>query len=99
RQCTGCGVLQAGDDGDIVERGVAKAQGDHAGNLAGSRAGYGVTTPTIRTTSKALPWSCLSRLISLSFQRASATPLRYQSLPLSATIIPYFCRARRMTCT
>src|SRR5215213_3028218 len=59
---------------------------------------YGVTTPVMRTTSKSLPLSAFSVFISASFQRASAVPETYQLLPLSATIIPYFLSARRMTC-
>ena len=48
----------------------------------------GLTTPTIRTTSKSPTRTALRVLLTASFHRASAVPERKKSLPLSATIIP-----------
>src|SRR3977135_872583 len=57
-----------------------------------------VTIVPICATSKFEPLIVFSVLSSSSFQRGSGAPLKYQFDPLSATIIPYFLKARRITC-
>src|SRR5437870_10231681 len=59
---------------------------------------YCVTIVPICTTSKLEPLIAFSVLSSLSSQRGSGAPLMYQFDPLSATIMPYFFSARRITC-
>src|SRR5713226_1113178 len=59
---------------------------------------YCVTIVPICTTSKLEPLIAFSVLSSLSSQRGSGAPLMYQFEPLSATIMPYFFSARRITC-
>src|SRR5882762_2140745 len=59
---------------------------------------YCVTIVPICTTSKFDPLIAFNVLSSSSFQRGSGAPLIYQFEPLSATIIPYFLNARRITC-
>src|ERR1700693_5143343 len=49
------------------------------------------------TASKLAPVICVSAWRSSLFQRSSGAPLRYQEEPLSASIMPYFLRARRIT--
>src|SRR5438552_2269104 len=52
------------------------------------------------TTSKSLACSMPNALLSASmFQRLSYEPLMYISEPLSATINPYFMKARKIFCT
>ncbi len=52
------------------------------------------------TASKSDPFTSFNSLNRTSLsQRGSGTPEMYQALPLSARIIPYFLRARRITCT
>jgi len=53
----------------------------------------------ISTTSNAEPLTLLIADNSSSFHLMSGTPVINQSLPLSATIIPYFLSALRITCT
>src|SRR5204862_216775 len=50
----------------------------------------------ILTTSKSLPVNVFSVLRWSSFQRESGAPVKYQPLPLSATIIPYVFMAWRI---
>src|SRR6266550_2330105 len=57
-----------------------------------------VTIVPIWTTSKFEPLIVFNVFNSLSFQRGSGAPLKYQLEPLSATIIPNFFMARRITC-
>lgn len=56
-----------------------------------------VTTGPMRTTSKLKPLIFLSMPRSSLLQRGSGAPLKNQPGPLSATNIPYFFRARRIT--
>src|ERR1700730_7413135 len=57
--------------------------------LVAKRSHYGVTIPTILTTSKFDPATCRSSLTNASlFHLESGAPLINQLLPLSATIIP-----------
>src|SRR5262245_9437934 len=61
---------------------------------------FGSMRSTVASTaSKFEPrsWPSVCRLS--SFQRGSGLPEMYQADPLSASMIPYFFIARRMTCT
>jgi len=59
------------------------------GTGVAKRSHYGVTIPTILTTSKFDPATCRSSLTNASlFHLESGAPLIKQLLPLSATIIP-----------
>lgn len=59
---------------------------------------YLSTMVPIRTTSKSEPLIVFKVLNSSSFQRGSGAPLRNQLEPLSASIIPCFFNALRITC-
>ena len=61
---------------------------------------FGSILSTVASTaSKFEPSSCPSVWRLSLFQRASGLPEMYQAEPLSASMIPYFFMARRITCT
>ena len=91
---------------------TAPSSGDFAGDFSSGSClvRYGLSTRIthgrivtywcmgpVLTASKALPGTDFSWFKSLSFQRGSAAPVMYHDDPLSATIIPYFFRAFRIT--
>ena len=73
--------------------------GSGGGGGGGGGAGGGGASPSVATTSKASPGIAFKSPRRSSLQRGSGAPEMYQSLPLSATNMPYLLRAVHITWT